>query len=175
MNLRIASWNVRGLNEQDKRLWVRNLILNWKADIVYLQETKLELINRGVICSLWGAQHVDWLYLGSVGALGGVLLMWDNRVVDKVEEAVVRFSVSCKFKMWWIILFRHSLVFMDPIVIETEVSYGRTYLAYVVGGMCLSVWEVILMWCGFFLNVLVLQIHYSYASIFSFYFRAKLY
>ena len=24
--------------------------------------------------------------------------MWDNRVVDKVEEAVGRFSVSCKFK-----------------------------------------------------------------------------
>ena len=98
MNLRIVSWNVRGLNEQDKRLWVRNLIRKWKADIVCLQETKLELINKGVICSLWGGQHVDWLYLCSMGASGGVLLMWDNRVVDKVEEAVGHFSVSCKFK-----------------------------------------------------------------------------
>ena len=58
----------------------------------------MELINRGVISSLWGGQHVNWLYLGSVGASGGVLLMWDNRVVDKVKEAVGRFSVSCKFK-----------------------------------------------------------------------------
>ncbi|KAL4638233.1 hypothetical protein ACB092_03G133300 [Castanea dentata] len=98
MNLRIVSWNVRGLNERDKRLRVRNLIRMWKADIVCLQETKMELINRGVICSLWGGQHVDWLYLGSVGASGGVLLMWDNRVVEKLEEAVGRFSVSCKFK-----------------------------------------------------------------------------
>ena len=89
---------MRGLNEQDKRLRVRNLIRNWKADIVFLQETKMELINKGVICSLWGGQHVDWLYLGSVGASGGVLLMWDNRVVNKVEEAVGHFSVSCKFK-----------------------------------------------------------------------------
>lgn len=24
--------------------------------------------------------------------------MWDRRVVDKIEETVVRFSVSCKFK-----------------------------------------------------------------------------
>ena len=98
MNLRIVSWNVRGLNEQDKRLWVRNLIRKWKANIVCLQETKLELINKGVICSLWGGQHVDWLYLCSMGASGGVLLMWDNRVVDKVEEAVGHFFVSCKFK-----------------------------------------------------------------------------
>ena len=36
MNLRIVSWNVRGLNEQDKRLRVRNLIQKWKADIVCL-------------------------------------------------------------------------------------------------------------------------------------------
>ena len=41
---------------------------------------------------------MDWLYLGSVGASSGILLMWDNRVVDKVEEVVGRFSVSCKFK-----------------------------------------------------------------------------
>ena len=75
---------MRGLNEQD--------------NIVCLQETKMELINKCVICSLWGGQHVDWLYLGSVGASGGVLLMWDNRVVNKVEEVVGHFSVSCKFK-----------------------------------------------------------------------------
>ena len=31
---------------------------------------------------------MDWLYLGFVGASGGVLLMWDNRVVEKLEEAV---------------------------------------------------------------------------------------
>lgn len=24
--------------------------------------------------------------------------MWDRRVVDKIEETAVRFSVSCKFK-----------------------------------------------------------------------------
>ena len=35
-------------------------------------------------------------------------------------------------------------MFMDPIVIETKGSYRRSYLAYVVGGMCLGVWEAIL-------------------------------
>ena len=46
------------------------MIRKWKADIVCLQETKMELINRGVICSLWGGQHVDWLYSGFVGRWG---------------------------------------------------------------------------------------------------------
>ena len=65
MNLRIVSWNVRGLNEQDKQLRVKSLIRKWKADFVCLQENKMELINRGVISSLWGGQYLDWLYLGS--------------------------------------------------------------------------------------------------------------
>ena len=28
----------------------------------------------------------------------GVLVMWDKRTVEKIYEAVGRFSVSCKFK-----------------------------------------------------------------------------
>ena len=52
---------------------------------------------RAVIRSLWGGQHVDWSVLGSCEASGEVLLMWDTRVVNKMEEAVERFSVSCKF------------------------------------------------------------------------------
>jgi len=33
-----------------------------------------------------------------LGSFGGVLVMWDRRVADKMEEAVGRFSMSCKFK-----------------------------------------------------------------------------
>jgi hypothetical protein len=36
--------------------------------------------------------------LGSVGASGGILLMWDRRVVEKIDEAVGDFSVSCRFR-----------------------------------------------------------------------------
>ena len=98
MNLKLISWNVKGLNEVDKRLQIRNLLLSWKADIVCLQETKLEWITRGIVRSIWSCPYVDWLYLGSDGASGGILLIWNSRVVEKVEEAVGHFSVSCEFK-----------------------------------------------------------------------------
>lgn len=48
--------------------------------------------------SLWGCHHVDWLYLGSIGASGGLLLMWGSRVMEKLEEVVCLFSVSYKFR-----------------------------------------------------------------------------
>jgi endonuclease/exonuclease/phosphatase family metal-dependent hydrolase len=98
MNLKIISWNVRGLNVRDKRLQVRHMLKLWNADIVCLQETKLDFIDRGVVRSLWGLHHVDWLYLGSEGASGGILLMWDRRVVEKIDSAVGHYSISCKFQ-----------------------------------------------------------------------------
>ena len=27
----------------------------------------MDIINRSVIRSLWGCQHLDWLFLGSIG------------------------------------------------------------------------------------------------------------
>lgn len=34
MKRKILTWNVRGLNERDKRLRVSNILGKWKADIV---------------------------------------------------------------------------------------------------------------------------------------------
>jgi hypothetical protein len=68
MKLKIITWNVRVLNDKEKRLRVRNLIKLWGTDVICLQETKLDLITSGIICSLWGSQHVDWLYCGSDGS-----------------------------------------------------------------------------------------------------------
>jgi hypothetical protein len=51
-----------------------------------------------VVQSLWGNQHVDWISLGSNGAARGILLMWDKRVVEKVDEAAGYYSLSCKFR-----------------------------------------------------------------------------
>jgi len=38
---------------------------------------------------------VDWCYMGASGVSGGILLMWDRRVVEKVEECVGRYKVAC--------------------------------------------------------------------------------
>ena len=72
MNLKILSWNVRGLNEKEKRLKVRNFFIlgglisfvckrqNWNG----LQEDLLELsLHRLVIfgfkgCFWWNSAHV---------------------------------------------------------------------------------------------------------------------
>ena len=46
MNLKILSWNVRGLNDRRKRSIVKNLLRDWKFDVICLQETKLTGMDR---------------------------------------------------------------------------------------------------------------------------------
>ena len=65
MKLKMVSWNVRGLNDFQKRLVVRNLLREWKCDVICLQETKIASIDRQLVCSIWGCLYVDWVALGA--------------------------------------------------------------------------------------------------------------
>jgi exonuclease III len=46
MKPKIISLNVRGMNEPKKRTKIRRLLREQKADIMCLQETKMEVISR---------------------------------------------------------------------------------------------------------------------------------
>ena len=52
MNLKILSWNVRGLNNPHKRDVVKNLLREWKCDIVCFQESKLDNTSSSLVKSL---------------------------------------------------------------------------------------------------------------------------
>ncbi|KAK4559331.1 hypothetical protein RGQ29_008522 [Quercus rubra] len=82
----MVSWNVRGLNDSRKRLVVRNLLLEWNFGVVCLQETKLAGMDRQLICSLWSCPYVDWVALDVDQTAGGVLMMWDRRALEKLEQ-----------------------------------------------------------------------------------------
>ena len=75
MKPKIVFWNVRGLNDREKRLRIKALLRLWKGDVICLQETKLGFIDRSFVRSIWGCSYMGWSYLASQGASGGVLLM----------------------------------------------------------------------------------------------------
>ncbi len=63
-----------------------------------LQETKLAEIDLQLVRSLWGNSYVDWEMLLANGTAGGVLLLWDRRVLERVDSVVCQFSVSYLWK-----------------------------------------------------------------------------
>ena len=93
MKLKMVSWNVRELNDSQKCLVLQNLLREWKCDVVCLYETKLVSMDRQMVCSLWNCPFVDWVALDADQTAGGVLIMWDRRVLEKLEVLVGSFFV----------------------------------------------------------------------------------
>ena len=98
MSLQLLSWNVRGLNNPQKREVCKNLPKEWKCDVVCYQETKLSSLNSSVVRSLWGSPFLDWIALDAINTVGGVLLVWDKRVYEIVECVIGQFSINVLLK-----------------------------------------------------------------------------
>ncbi|KAG2666855.1 hypothetical protein I3760_15G085500 [Carya illinoinensis] len=98
MKPKIVSWNVRGLNKLNKCFRIKNFLREWRADIICLQETKLKYVTRRIVRSIWSCTYVDWAYLTVGGASGGVLVMWDRRVVERMEDFIGKYTVACSFR-----------------------------------------------------------------------------
>uniref|UniRef100_A0A2N9FD38 SMP-LTD domain-containing protein n=1 Tax=Fagus sylvatica TaxID=28930 RepID=A0A2N9FD38_FAGSY len=74
------------------------LLQRIEADRFARKETKLAEIDLQLVRSLWGNSFVDWEMLPATGTAGGVLLLWDRRVLEKLDSVVCQFFVSCLWK-----------------------------------------------------------------------------
>jgi exonuclease III len=87
-------WNVRGLNDQDRKDTVHATIADSSCHIVYLQETKLDAM------STFDATYIGGFWLNSfaerpaIGTRGGNLLFWDDSGVQVSNVETSEFCLS---------------------------------------------------------------------------------
>ena len=98
MKIKILFWNVRGANDRNKRKIIKALIKSQKVDLVCLQETKIQDMSLGVVQSLGVRRFLEWGAMNAKGATVGVVVFWDNRMLELVEMEVGQFSISYCFK-----------------------------------------------------------------------------
>ena len=99
-NIRIACWNVRGLNNAARREAVRLLLQKISPNIICLQETKLDNVN-----ALRAAEFLRLKYSGSFASLdaqdtrGGILIAWDQDLISSGVLIRGEYSItqSCIF------------------------------------------------------------------------------
>ncbi|KAH1215344.1 putative ribonuclease H protein [Glycine max] len=83
--MNILSLNSRGLGSGVKRSAIRKLTLANNVDLLCIQETKKESIDKAFCQYLWGDANVSWEAAPSNSAAGGLLCLWNNDsfVVDR--------------------------------------------------------------------------------------------
>jgi hypothetical protein len=106
---------------------------------------------------MWGGPFAGQVVLPAFGTSGGILLMWDKRVVECLEEAVGSISISCKFKS---ILEQFVWAFSGIYgPIDNSECFGKNYLGFFIGGILLcGALEVTLMLPDFRMSAMVLPI-----------------
>ena len=80
--MNILSYNSRGLGRGVKWTAIRRLISKHKVDIVCIQETKRENVSKIICHAIWGDSTVQWDFIPSVQAAGGLLCMWNNSTFE---------------------------------------------------------------------------------------------
>ena len=84
--LRIISWNCRGINNSITRRKLRSIIRDTHANFICLQETKCDNWNTLQQDSIWDSKMHEWITVDSVGLSGGLAMSWDTSVAVRLNH-----------------------------------------------------------------------------------------
>jgi exonuclease III len=97
MDWLVLDWNVRGLNDKDKRLAVYNKIDESNCSVICLQETKCENFDHSFIRSFCPKRFDQFVFSPSVGASGGIIVLWNSSIFDGTLLEIHRSAVRVLF------------------------------------------------------------------------------
>lgn len=92
--IKILSWNVRGLDNRDRRRLLKEMVRRSKADLVLVQEYKLETVDCSVISEINSFSKIGWVSLPSIRIAGGVINFWNKDSIREIDSRVDKFSTS---------------------------------------------------------------------------------
>ncbi|KAK8652030.1 hypothetical protein V6N13_141600 [Hibiscus sabdariffa] len=69
--------NVRGLGSSVKRLAIRRVLRQQRTEMVFLFETKLEMVSEALIKSIWWKDSYNFIMSASVGLSEGIVIIWE--------------------------------------------------------------------------------------------------
>jgi hypothetical protein len=93
----ILCWNIRGLNDSNKWDAVRNKVEESACAVFCLQETKKQDFDSGFIRNFAPRRFDKFDFVPSVGASGGILLVWNSSVFDGTVLDKQRFGITMHF------------------------------------------------------------------------------
>lgn len=94
MKLKILYWTVKGINDEEKQKIIKSLIKMQKADLAYLQETKVQEMTLNLVKSLGVGRFLEWDAVEARGVTSGVDFM-ANRILKLIGKEKGIYLISC--------------------------------------------------------------------------------
>ncbi|KAG4980841.1 hypothetical protein JHK82_034090 [Glycine max] len=79
--MKIISYNIRGLERGVMLAVIRIMVKRERINILCLQETKREQVDKAVCQALWGDADVSWEMQPSCNSPGGILCIWSQKKI----------------------------------------------------------------------------------------------
>ena len=96
-NWNVLCWNVRGLNSEARQRAVRQKIEESQCSIACLQETKCSSFESRSIKSFCPKRFDSFACSPSIGASGGILVVWNSAIFSGTLIEVQQFAVVVQF------------------------------------------------------------------------------
>jgi len=84
--MKVATWNVRGFGNDQKKSMVKRLIRSEKIELIGLTETKAQEINAWDLRKCWGNCNADWEQISARQNSGGILVTWKQQSFVKFNS-----------------------------------------------------------------------------------------
>jgi exonuclease III len=91
---KIMNWNIRGINSEKKWLALGNKIEECGCEIICMQETKREQFDLQFIRKFCPKKFTKFLYVPSIGASGGIIIIWTGNLFNGDLAFQNEFSLS---------------------------------------------------------------------------------
>ena len=94
---KILNWNIRGCNAHEKHLALYNKVDESGCNILCLQETKREHFDSAYIRKFCPKRLNKFAFLPSIGASGGLLVVWNDNLLQGEVVFQNEFALSAQF------------------------------------------------------------------------------
>eukprot|EP00253_Pinus_taeda_P021378 PITA_21378 len=79
--MKLISWNIRGLNSPKKGRLLKNMLMQEKPNILFVQETKCNMTFLAkIVVKVWPGGQISTA--DARGASGGLAILWDSRIIQ---------------------------------------------------------------------------------------------
>jgi exonuclease III len=99
VELAFLTWNIRGLNDCNKRKEVKDLITTEKPHLVCLQETKLGMITDNLVKEIVGPKLQAHEVILANGTAGGLIIAWNSNTFKKVASHTLTCCATIDLQM----------------------------------------------------------------------------